>query len=105
MVLFQPIVLQKLELVTCIWCTFDLLVFKVIWGHSVPFGTGNLGLEGSGNMYIYMGTFDLLLLKIIWGSFSALVSKRPLNRKWLARGKWSEMWVSRYSCNMHMGNL
>ncbi len=84
--------------VTYIWDTFDFLVFKIIWGHSMHLAQNGLRLE-KGNcrgvkqteiwesctVVIHVwGTLDLLVLNVILGSFSALVSKWPLTRKQLA---------------------
>ncbi len=79
--------------VTGIWGTFDLLLFKVILEFCVKMAC-NSKMPGytakrietweSGVVFICIwGTFNLLVFKVILGSFSALVSKWPVTRNGL----------------------
>ena len=76
---------------------FDLVVFKVILGHSVHLSQNSLfsktvcrrakrtEIWDSGILVTHIwGAFDLVGYKVILGSFSALVSKWSVSQKWLA---------------------
>ena len=79
-----------------IWGTFDLLVFKVIFGSfsalvskrpgtrkqlTIEWKGVKFGTRGTCNLC--MGYLDLLVFKVILGSFGALVSNWPVTRKQL----------------------
>ncbi len=104
-------------LVTCIWATIDLLLFKIIGGYLVHLSQNALNSEtavciansvenlnnnnNNNNLgfvvtsRVYGVTFDLVVFQIIWGSFSAHVSKWPLSQQRLAEEQNKSKFVTR----------